>query len=129
MTRMFATLFGSAALGIVLCAPVQAQGTPQTLALTKVDETTLATGYRASKVIGSAVVNEAGEAVGTISDLIVTPADKVPFVVLSVGGFLGVGMKYVAVPAGSLEVRDKKMVLVGTTKDSLKTLPSFSYAD
>jgi VIT1/CCC1 family predicted Fe2+/Mn2+ transporter len=41
--------------------------------------------------------NEAKETVGTIDDLIVTPTEKVPFAVLSVGGFLGMGTKYVVV--------------------------------
>jgi hypothetical protein len=57
----------------------------------KVDPQSVATGYRTSKVVGSTVVNEANETVGTIDDLIVTPSEKVPFAVLSVGGFLGMG--------------------------------------
>jgi sporulation protein YlmC with PRC-barrel domain len=93
----------------------------------KVDPTTLATGYRTSKVVGSTVVNEANETVGTIDDLIVTPNEKVPFAVLSVGGFLGMGTKYVVVPFGAIQVQDKKMVLPGATKDSLKALPEFKY--
>ena len=48
---------------------------------------------------------------------------------LSVGGFLGMGTKYVVVPYSSLQVRDKKMMLPGATKDSLKALPEFKYAD
>jgi hypothetical protein len=52
-----------------------------------------------------------------------------PFAVLSVGGFLGMGTKYVVVPYTSLQVRDKKMVLPGATKDSLKALPEFKYAE
>ena len=79
----------------------------------KVDPQSLATGYRTSKVVGSTVVNEANEAVGTIDDLIVTPNEKVPFAVLSVGGFLGMGTKYVVVPFSALQVKDKKMVLHG----------------
>ena len=94
----------------------------------KVDPQSVATGYRTSKVVGSAVLNEANETVGTIDDLIVTPTEKVPFAVLSVGGFLGMGSKYVVVPLSSLEVQDKKMVLRGATKDSLKSLPEFKYA-
>jgi PRC-barrel domain len=95
----------------------------------KVDPASLTTGYRTSKVVGSTVVNEANETVGTIDDLIVTPSEKVPFAVLSVGGFLGLGTKYVVVPYNSLQVRDKKMMLPGATKDSLKALPEFKYAD
>ena len=128
MKRTLASLAGLAVLGTLLSSPVFAQGTPQTLSLMKVDPTTLATGYRTSKVVGSSVVNEAGETVGTIDDLIVTPADKVPFAVLSVGGFLGVGNKYVVVPASALEVRDQKMFLSGATKESLKSLPDYVYA-
>jgi hypothetical protein len=93
----------------------------------KVDPQSLATGYRTSKVVGSTVINEANETVGTIDDLIVTPGEKVPFAVLSVGGFLGMGTKYVVVPYSSLEVNDKRMMLRGATKDSLKGLPEFKY--
>jgi sporulation protein YlmC with PRC-barrel domain len=109
-------------------APAFAQGKPQTVVITKVDPQALATGYRTSKVVGSSVVNEANETVGTIDDLIVTPNEKVPFAVLSVGGFLGMGTKYVVVPYSSMQVSDKKMVLPGATKASLKALPDFKYA-
>lgn len=102
---------------------------PQTLSLVKVDPASLATGYQTSKVVGSTVLNEAKEKVGTIDDLIVTPNDKVPFAVLSVGGFLGVGNTYVVVPYSALEIREKKMILPGATKESLKSLPEFKYAN
>ena len=95
-------------LAAALSGPAFSQGAPQTLSLMKVDPATLATGYRTSKVVGSTVYNEANEAVGTIDDLIVTPSEKVPFAVLSVGGFLGMGTKYVVVPFSSLAVKDKK---------------------
>jgi hypothetical protein len=110
-----------------MSGPVFAQGAPQKLAVVKIDPQVLAMGYRASKVVGSTVVNEADETVGTIDDLIVTPNETVPFAVLSVGGFLGMGTHYVVVPYNSLQVRDKKMVLPGATKESLKSLPSFKY--
>lgn len=95
----------------------------------KVDPQSVAVGYRASKVLGSPVLNEANETVGTIDDLIITPNDNVPYAVLSVGGFLGVGTKYVVVKASALEVNNKKMLLRGASKDSLKALPAFKYAN
>lgn len=49
--------------------------------------------------------------------------------VLSVGGFLGVGSSYVVVPYSAIEIRDKKMVLRGATKESLKNLPEYKYAN
>jgi PRC-barrel domain len=127
MTRSITILAGSALLAASLNGPAFSQGAPQTVTLMKVDPTSLATGYRTSKVVGSTVVNEANETVGTIDDLIVTPSEKVPFAVLSVGGFLGMGSKYVVVPFSSLQVKDKEMVLPGASKDSLKALPEFKY--
>jgi hypothetical protein len=128
MTRSITLLAGAAVIAASLCGPAFSQGAPQTVTLMKIDPASLATGYRTSKVVGSTVVNEANDAVGTIDDLIVTPNEKVPFAVLSVGGFLGMGTKYVVVPFSSLEVKDKQMVLHGATKDSLKTLPEFKYS-
>jgi hypothetical protein len=128
MGRSITLLMGAAVFAATLSGPAFSQGAPQTLSLMKVDPQSVATGYRTSKVVGSSVLNEANETVGTIDDLIVTPTEKVPFAVLSVGGFLGMGSKYVVVPFSSLEVQDKKMVLRGATKDSLKSLPEFKYA-
>ncbi len=84
-------LLASAAMfGVVfLAASVSAQGIPQSVEITKVDVQTVAAGYRASKVIGSSVVNDANETIGKIDDLLVTRDGKEPYVVLSVGGFLG----------------------------------------
>lgn len=107
----------AAAIIALLGAQAFGQGAPQTAGLTKVDPATVATGYRVTKVIGSTVVNEANETVGTIDDLIVTPNEVVPFAVLSVGGFLGMGTKYVVVPYSALKVQDRKMVLPGATKN------------
>ena len=127
MTRSITYLAGVALFAASLCGPAFAQGAPQTVSLMKVDPATLATGYRTSKLVGSTVVNETNQTVGTIDDLIVTPTEKVPFAVLSVGGFLGMGTQYVVVPFSSLQVKDKQMVLPGATKDSLMALPEFKY--
>ena len=127
MTRSITLLAGTAILAASLSSAAFAQGAPQTVGLMKVDPSTVATGYRASKVVGSTVVNEANESVGTIDDLIVTPDEKVPYAVLSVGGFLGIGTKYVLVPFNSLEAKDKAILLRGATKDSLTALPAFKY--
>jgi len=107
---------------------VLAQGTPQTVQLVKVDVVKVSTGYRASKVLGASVVNEAGDTVGKIDEIIVGSDGKAPFVVLSVGGFLGVGDKLVVLPYEQMRTDGKKIMLPGATKDSLKALPEFKYA-
>lgn len=128
MRRSITLLASAAVLAVTMGGTAFSQGTPQTVTLMKVDPASLATGYRTSKVVGATVVNEANETVGTIDDLIVTPTSRVPFAVLSVGGFLGMGEKFVVVPYSALRVGDKKMVLPGATKESLKNLPEFKYA-
>ena len=105
-----------------------AQGTPQTIDLVKVDVQKLAAGYRASKVIGSNVVNDANETIGEIDDLLVSLDGKEPYAVLSIGGFLGMGTHLVVVPYDTLKFADKKVVLPGGTRDGLKMLPAFQYA-
>jgi hypothetical protein len=94
----------------------------------KVDVQKLAAGYRASKVIGSNVVNDANQTIGEISDLLVSSDGKQPYAVLSIGGFLGMGTRLVVVPYDTLKFSDKKVLLPGGTKEGLKMLPEFKYA-
>jgi len=94
-----AILLASAAVICVgfLVAPANAQGVPQTVEIAKVDVQKVAAGYRASKVIGSSVLNGANETIGKIDDLLVTRDGKEPYAVLSIGGFLGMGTHFVVV--------------------------------
>jgi hypothetical protein len=78
MKCSIALMVGTLAVAVALSEPALSQGTPQTAAIMKVDPQTVATGYRTSKVVGSTVVNEANETVGTIDDLIVTPSERYP---------------------------------------------------
>ena len=123
-------LLASAAIISVsfLTAHANAQGIPQTVEITKVDVQKVAAGYRASKVVGSSVVNDANETIGKIDDLLVTRDGKEPYVVLSVGGFLGMGTRMVVIRYDSLKFADNKIVLPGGTKDGLKMLPAFQYS-
>jgi PRC-barrel domain len=125
-----AMLLASASLiGIVVLAThANAQGVPQTVEITKVDVEKVAAGYRASKVIGSSVVNDANETIGKIDDLLVTRDGKEPYIVLSVGGFLGMGTRMVVIRYDSLKFADNKIVLPAGTKDGLKMLPAFQYS-
>ena len=128
MRLVLATAAFAAATALAAPAFVLAQGTPQTVNLTKVDVIKVATGYRASKVIGASVVNEANDTVGKVDDVIIGQDGKSPFVVLSVGGFLGMGTKLIVLPYEQLKATENKLVLPGATKDALKDLPEFKYA-
>ena len=89
----------------------------------------LATGWSAKKqILGKGVYNDAGDKVGDINDLIVTPDKAVSYAIVGVGGFLGVGEHEIAVPVGQLKQQEGKIVLSGATKDALKAAPKFEYA-
>src|ERR1700728_1832028 len=59
--------------------------------------------WRASKLVGVNVYNEANEKIGDINDVILDKAGKVENVILGVGGFLGMGEHYVAVAYDKLK--------------------------
>ena len=80
-------------------------------------------------LIGAKVHNAAKETVGSIEDVYLD-AKGASIVVVSVGGFLGVGNKHVTVKWSDLKVgRDGKSLMLTTdwTKDSLKAMPDYKY--
>ena len=89
----------------------------------------VAAGWSAKKqILGKGVYNDAGDKVGEINDLIVTPDKALSYAIVGVGGFLGVGEHEIAVPVGRLKQEKGKIVLPGATKDALKAAPKFEYA-
>jgi sporulation protein YlmC with PRC-barrel domain len=126
----------------------RATGTPATTGATT-DRSSMATGAgtaamavdsaalrnvrRASRIIGSTVYNENNDSIGEVEDILV-PAAGGPSMgnsvaVISVGGFLGIGAKLVAVPYERLtfNAERNRWTLPGATKDSLTQLPTYSH--
>ncbi|HBB96299.1 MAG TPA: hypothetical protein DC054_12995 [Blastocatellia bacterium] len=98
--------------------------------LVKVDLSVVAKGYRMSRLIGSNVINDKNEKIGTVDDVVADKDKKqLSFAVLQVGGFLGLGGRLVAVPFDSLVIDDtgQKITLPGASKDELKKLSEFNY--
>jgi sporulation protein YlmC with PRC-barrel domain len=84
-----------------------------------------------SKLKGLNVYNQKEESVGEITDIAIKN-NQVDALILSVGGFLGVGERYVAVSPSSVNVRydsknNKWLASMNTTKDALKAAPEFKY--
>jgi sporulation protein YlmC with PRC-barrel domain len=91
---------------------------------------------RASKLIGSAVYNDRNEKVGSIDDVVLGKDNKADTAIISVGGFLGMGTKLVAVPYSQLKLgdtknasSDNKVVMPGATKDTLKAQADYHYTN
>jgi hypothetical protein len=114
------------ATGLFAASPPAALS--QAMRLVVVDVQAVAEGYRVSKLMGSTVVNDHKDEIGTIDDIVVS-RDRVLFAILQVGGFLGLGGRLVAVPYKDLVLDDPsgKIVLPGASRDELKKLPEFQY--
>lgn len=74
--------------------------------------------WRASKVIGVNVYNNANEKLGEIDEIIIDKSGKVESVVLGVGGFLGMGEHNVAVPMDKLKWVNEPVRSSSTTTTS-----------
>lgn len=81
----------------------------------------------ASSITDDKVVNDAGEHLGNIQDLMIDlESGRIAYVVLSFGGLLGVGNKLFAIPweVFKISFHDKKFVL-DVPKEKLKEAPGF----
>jgi len=100
-----------------------------TLGVPATEITTLAHGWSAKKqILGKPVYNDNNERVGDVDDIIITPDKSLSYAIIGVGGFLGLGEHLVAIPFNQFKRGDDKYVLPGATKDTLKALPTFTYA-
>jgi uncharacterized protein YrrD len=129
----------------LIAASLAVLATPA-LAQTKMDSATTTTGMApadakfstvapgemfSSKLKGLNITNQKDETVGEITDL-AFKNDKIEAMILSVGGFLGMGEHYVAVSPSSVNVKydsknNKWLATMNTTKESLKAAPEFKY--
>ncbi len=86
--------------------------------------------YRISRIIGANVRNNQNDSVGEVEDLIMDRQGNVKAAIISVGGFLGIGERWVAVNYDSLNMmqdgNDWRVVL-NATRDQMKTAPEFKY--
>ena len=81
------------------------------------------------KLIGRSVSN-GRETVGDINSVITDKAGKVRYVVVGVGGFLGMGEREVALAWNELTIStDGEKVTANVTKEQLKALPAYRFAD
>jgi len=79
-------------------------------------------------VLGQPVYNDKDEKVGSVDDIIITPDKAVSYAIIGTGGFLGLATHDVAIPVSQFKLVDKKLVLPGATKEALKAIPEFQYA-
>jgi sporulation protein YlmC with PRC-barrel domain len=86
----------------------------------------------ASAVIGAKVRNANKETIGKVDDIYVDKDGNIKTLVISVGGFLGVGAKAVGVKWTEITFgRDDKSVMLTTslTKEALEAMPDYTKAE
>jgi hypothetical protein len=93
-------------------------------ALVVVDLTELRPTYSVGSLLGHRVVNDAGEDIGRIDDLMIED-DRLAFAVLSVGGFLGLGGHRVVVAFDDLLFDDNEVELPGANREALRAMTAF----
>jgi sporulation protein YlmC with PRC-barrel domain len=116
---------------LLILLPLALAGTGIALAqepvvLAKVDVRLVALGYRVSGLLGERVITPEGETVGRIDDFIIGD-DKVLITIISIGGFLGIGDRKVAIPYSSLNISPDRIVLPGGNREAVSRLPEFHY--
>jgi sporulation protein YlmC with PRC-barrel domain len=109
--------------------------------------------YSAYKLVGVNVYNSGNEKIGEVKDILLERAGKADKAILSVGGFLGIGEHYVAVPYDQVKWFDEPVrtasgststttgssmtssgrkwypdhAVYNATEDQLKAMPEFKY--
>lgn len=93
------------------------------------ESTRIATGWSVKRTLmGQSIYNDAGQKVGEVEDLIISPERNLSFVIIEAGGFLGMGRHDVAIPMASIQNRGGRLVMVGATREAINAMPVFSYA-
>jgi sporulation protein YlmC with PRC-barrel domain len=90
--------------------------------------------YRASDLVGATVLDDRGESVGKIDDIVVSTEDDKLHAVLAIGGFAGFGAKLISMPFDDLQITsdgDNAQVRIAMTGEQLEQLaasrPEFRY--
>jgi sporulation protein YlmC with PRC-barrel domain len=114
------------AVGFVICAFVA----NQVIAAEQTKK--MSVEKRVSEIIGKTVVDNQNQKVGKVEDLLMDNASCVGYVILSHGGLLGIGEKYVPIPwsqfavqGGTVRVDSSGDVVVNISKAKLEQAPNF----
>jgi sporulation protein YlmC with PRC-barrel domain len=88
---------------------------------------------RVSEFVGATVYNLKNEEIGEVEDLLIDNTHAVRGVVISVGGFLGIGERNIAVDPRSLSMTEENdgsiRITLNTNKDDLQKAPQVSESE
>ena len=84
---------------------------------------------RAGELIGRTVYNRNGEAVGVVDDVVAHRRERVTAVVLSMGGFLGLGADKAVVPVRQLRLQGDRLVAPNLTRAVMERVDNYHSRD
>jgi sporulation protein YlmC with PRC-barrel domain len=115
MKSIAAGLAGTALIATVAFAqsPTATTDKAPTAAAATTTTTTASGEWRASKMAGLRIYNDANESIGSINDLLMDKSGNVKIAVIGVGGFLGMGEHLVAVPYDKLKFVNEAVAYTG----------------
>ena len=135
---MLRKLLATTAVATLLTAGVWATGAaaedatkPAATTTTTAAPATTAEGTLVTKIIGADVYDSAADdaaKIGDVKDIVIANDGKVKYIVIGVGGFLGIGEKNVAYDFSKAEWVEKKgerWLVAKTSKEDLKAQPDF----
>ncbi|MFO0890046.1 MAG: PRC-barrel domain-containing protein [Isosphaeraceae bacterium] len=117
-----------AASGMLLAAALSGQAGAQQAGAEHGARANLDEIRKVSALRKAEVLNQANEKIAGVTDLILAPDGKVRYAILGVGGVVGIGAKYTAIPWEKLDVRhvnDKWAVNLPMTRQALEQAPMF----
>ncbi|SFP30419.1 Sporulation protein YlmC, PRC-barrel domain family [Bradyrhizobium sp. Ghvi] len=115
MKSIAAGLAGTALLATVAFAQNPTTTTDKSAPAATATTTSASGEWRASKMAGVKVYNEANENIGSINDLLMDKSGNVKLAVIGVGGFLGMGEHLVAVPYEKLKFVNEAVAYTNTS--------------
>jgi sporulation protein YlmC with PRC-barrel domain len=84
----------------------------------------------AGELRGKEIVDAGGKDLGKVDKVVLDSATGQPYVVLAVGGFLGLGDETITLPLSDMTLSDDKLVIPGRRdEDQLKQRPRYKTAD
>jgi sporulation protein YlmC with PRC-barrel domain len=114
----------------VACLQVHAQvAGSQTVGISVSESELIVRGWSVKKaILGKPVVNDNGEQIGVVHDIIIAPDKSASFAIIAAHQFAGVSQHDVAIPIDQLDFVKGKLTLAGGTREAIKAMPAFQYA-
>jgi PRC-barrel domain protein len=126
MNRFRLSWSAAVIVAIVTPIPWTDRAAAQEIALTPLEATEVARGYRAETIKLKPVVNDKNETIGRIDDFVFGKDGSI-YAILAVGNFTSLGGHLIAVPFRNLRLDDPSgyVVLPGASRSALEKLPVF----